>query len=190
LEIRRASSTIDTSRARAAPERRVPDQPALLSLLRTRDGGGITACQPFNSCTTRRTRSRSPVAHREARRQRLDPASGHQSPSEQVHDPLGQPLLAQHDVQLAAGGDLFQNFQFVQAHERRVALQQLGRVGYRFCRAFLRSRAGYFLWNAPTRNSGSNAPGTLPSAAWTHVVAKGIVFRAEETREIRITTTS
>jgi len=32
-------------------------------------------------------------------------ASGHQVLSEQVHNPLGQALLAQHDVQLAAGGN-------------------------------------------------------------------------------------
>ncbi len=32
--------------------------------------------------------------------------SGHQVQSEQVRDPLSQALLAQHDVQLAAGGNL------------------------------------------------------------------------------------
>jgi len=45
-------------------------------------------------------------------RLRLWPPDGFRQ-SEQVHDPLGQTLLAQHDVQLAAGGDLLQSFQFV-----------------------------------------------------------------------------
>jgi len=52
-----------------------------------------------------------------------DPAAGHQSPSEQVHDPLGQTLLAQHDVQLAASGDpvllkQLGDFYFIESSER------------------------------------------------------------------------
>jgi hypothetical protein len=38
--------------------------------------------------------------------------------SEQVHDPLGQALLAQHDVQLAAGGDPLPDLQ-LPPHQRR-----------------------------------------------------------------------
>ena len=45
-------------------------------------------------------------AHHEARRPGSLPASGCRIRSEQVHDPPGQALLAQHDVQLAAGGHL------------------------------------------------------------------------------------
>ena len=55
-------------------------------------------------------------------------ASGHRFQSEQVHDPLREALLAQHYVQLAIAGDLLQDLQFPEPHQRRVAFQQLGRV--------------------------------------------------------------
>ena len=41
---------------------------------------------------------------------------------QQVDHAVGQALFAQHDVQLAAGGDLLQDFQLAQPHERRVVL--------------------------------------------------------------------
>ena len=59
----------------------------------------------------------------------MAPASGHRFQSEQVHDPLSQALFAQHDVQLAAGGNPLQDFQLPEPHQCRVALQHLGRVG-------------------------------------------------------------
>src|SRR5260370_16517670 len=53
---------------------------------------------------------------------------GHWLTSEQVHNSLGETLLADNDVQLARTGDPFKNFQFAQTHQGRVAFEQLGGV--------------------------------------------------------------
>ena len=53
----------------------------------------------------------------------LCPTPGYFGQSEQVHDPLGEALLAQHDVELAAGGNPLQDFQLPQPHQRRVAIE-------------------------------------------------------------------
>ena len=49
--------------------------------------------------------------------------------SQKVDDLVGEALLAKDDVELAAGGDLLQDFQLTQPHEGRAVRQQLGRVG-------------------------------------------------------------
>src|SRR5712692_11841288 len=54
------------------------------------------------------------------------PASRQWLTSKQVNDSLGKALLTDHDVQFARTGDLFENFQFSEAHEGRVAFEQLG----------------------------------------------------------------
>src|SRR5260370_23737985 len=53
---------------------------------------------------------------------------GHWLTSEQVHNSLGETLLAHNDVQLARTGDPFKNFQFAQTHQGRVAFAQLAGV--------------------------------------------------------------
>src|SRR5262245_15906739 len=47
---------------------------------------------------------------------------------QQIDHAVGQALFAEQNVQLRRGGDLLEHFQFTQAHERRVVLEQLGRV--------------------------------------------------------------
>ena len=59
-------------------------------------------------------------------------------PLQQVQHPVGQPFLAQDDVELARHGDLLQHFQLAQPHESWALGQQLGGVGLRTnCSCFL-----------------------------------------------------
>ena len=44
---------------------------------------------------------------------------------QQVDHTIGQTLFAEHDVQLAGRGDLFENLQFPQPHQCRAAFEQL-----------------------------------------------------------------
>ncbi len=79
-------------------------------------------------CAARRKNTPDPIAR--IRGVGLD----RQRRSEQVDDPVSQPLLArtmfsQHDVESAGGGDSFKDLQFPQPHQNRVVGQQSGRVG-------------------------------------------------------------
>ena len=77
-------------------------------------------CQP--SCTFRTPRRRL------ARRPSL-PNENRPRPRFSCRGHVGQALLAQHDVPLAADGDPFQDLQFPQPHQRGVAFQHLSGVG-------------------------------------------------------------
>jgi hypothetical protein len=73
--------------------------------------------------------------HNKARRPGSFPASGHQVQSEQVHDPIGKALLAQHDVQLAASGDPLQDFQFPEPQSNPISIptQPLSAIAFATC---------------------------------------------------------